>query len=378
MAHYNAYSDFFMALPKLLFVFLLASPTLVSAAGVLNSVTISPIRPTATETIVVTVQGTFPTGGYTIAQPLPVLFSGNEVVVTVASTSPRGAVIQVLTDFDVTASIGNLKEGNHSITARLTEDGRVVDSRSIAVLIGPPVDNVQRIALVSAASFSSVVAPGAIVSAFGRSLTASTATAAGPAQTIVGGVSVVVRDSGGRQGPAEILFVSPDQINFVLPEWTSLGLYSMNIASGSDPVKSVIGEAYATAPALFSANGTGKGPAAALALRIRDGQLNYVPVFRCDVGGGHCETTPVSREPGDDLYLVVFGTGVRRMKDLRLFEATLGDQSLDISYAGPQGEFAGLDQINARVPPSFSGHGEMDFVLNLAGRKSNSIKINLR
>jgi len=47
-------------------------------------------------------------------------------------------------------------------------------------------------------------------------------------------------------------------------------------------------------------------------------------------------------------------------------------------FAGPQGGFIGLDQVNVRLPRVLAGRGDLDLNLTVDGKSSNSLKINIR
>jgi uncharacterized protein (TIGR03437 family) len=81
---------------------------------------------------------------------------------------------------------------------------------------------------------------------------------------------------------------------------------------------------------------------------------------------------------GEDLYLILFGTGFRRASSVR---AELGGQSVEVVFAGKQGdssELAGLDQINLRMPKNLRVSG--DAVLNVIvdGHLANSLNIRVQ
>ncbi len=44
-------------------------------------------------------------------------------------------------------------------------------------------------------------------------------------------------------------------------------------------------------------------------------------------------------------------------------------------YAGLQGDFFGLDQVNVRIPRSLIGRGEVDIVLTVDGKVANTVKV---
>lgn len=45
---------------------------------------------------------------------------------------------------------------------------------------------------------------------------------------------------------------------------------------------------------------------------------------------------------------------------------------------GPQGSYAGLDQVNVVLPRSLAGRGEVDVLLTVDGRAANPAKINIK
>jgi len=49
-----------------------------------------------------------------------------------------------------------------------------------------------------------------------------------------------------------------------------------------------------------------------------------------------------------------------------------------VVFAGPQGQFTGLDQINVQLPASLAGKGEVDVVLTVDGVVANTVRANLQ
>ena len=81
----------------------------------------------------------------------------------------------------------------------------------------------------SAAAPSSAIAPGSLASLYGQNLAAATAQAGSlPLPISLGGVTLAVTDSAGVQRNAPLLYVSPSQINFLVPD---------NVASGDGHVR---------------------------------------------------------------------------------------------------------------------------------------------
>ena len=47
-------------------------------------------------------------------------------------------------------------------------------------------------------------------------------------------------------------------------------------------------------------------------------------------------------------------------------------------YAGPAPGFAGLDQVNVILSRSLAGRGDVDLILSVNGKTSNTIALNIR
>jgi len=78
---------------------------------------------------------------------------------------------------------------------------------------------------------------------------------------------------------------------------------------------------------------------------------------------------------GDDVILLLFGTGLRGAQSP--VTATIGGQKADVVGAGPQSQFAALDQINVRVPRALAGKGECAIVVTADGKRSNAVTVNI-
>ncbi|MBX5496014.1 MAG: hypothetical protein IRZ15_11835, partial [Bryobacteraceae bacterium] len=97
------------------------------------------------------------------------------------------------------------------------------------------------------------------------------------------------------------------------------------------------------------------------------------PVFDCSAGAGQCVPRPIQFTLGERLFLSLFGTGIRNRPDA--VAARVNSEPVAIQYAGPQPEFAGLDQVNIELPPSLAGSGEVSLVLSVDGFASNVLTL---
>jgi hypothetical protein len=89
------------------------------------------------------------------------------------------------------------------------------------------------VATISAANFRSTVAPDSIVASFGIQLATGIKVAETvPLPTSLLGTVVTVRDSSGAALVASLLFVSPGQINYIVPAQAVAGAGTVVVTSG--------------------------------------------------------------------------------------------------------------------------------------------------
>ncbi len=232
---------------------------------------------------------------------------------------------------------------------------------------------------VSAANYSSSpLASEAIVSAFGTGLAVSTQNAATlPLPMVLAGTTVKVKDSVGTEREAALFFASPTQVNFQLPAGTANGSARITITAqnGSTFVSNV--EITNVAPAIFSADTTGRGLAAAQVQR--GASVNFEPMIKVDSLTGQLVAVPIDLGPASEqVYLVLYGTGIRLRSSLSNVTVTMGGVTAQVSYAGTQNGFVGLDQVNILIPRSLIGRGMVDVVLNVDGKTANPVKVSLK
>src|SRR5262249_16913131 len=178
---------------------------------------------------------------------------------------------------------------------------------------------------VSAASYlyPSPLAPESIVSAFGSNLATTAALATNlPLPTTLGGTTVMVN---GRA--AQLFFVSPTQINYQIPLETLAGIPApITIVSGDGSFSAAMIMTTRVSPGVFAANADGKGPAAAIALRVKAaGSQQSEPTVRFDSTENKFVTVPIDLGPEDDqVFLSIFGTGWRFRSSESAVKVTIG------------------------------------------------------
>ena len=213
---------------------------------------------------------------------------------------------------------------------------------------------------VSAASYNAeALAPEAIAAAFGSGLAIGTEIARSqPLPEELAGTRVRIN---GLLAP--LFFVSPGQVNFQVPAGVQSGRGVIEILSGDQVLSRGAISIGSVVASIFTSNATGGGAPAALA--TRDG-LSYATV-----GNPDGTANPVA---GGD-YLVLFGTGFRKVS-AGLVSISIGGREAPVLYAGPQGGFAGLDQINTRIPEGLSGPVNVDVTIGM--KKANRVTIQVR
>jgi uncharacterized protein (TIGR03437 family) len=225
------------------------------------------------------------------------------------------------------------------------------------------------------------LASEAVVAAFGQNLATQLAVADTlPLPTSLAGTTVKVRDSSGEERMASLFFVSPTQINYQIPWGLAGGGATVTITAGDGQVSTGTINIAAVAPGLFSAAASGQGVAAAVVLRVKaGGAQSYEPVAQYDASQNRFVALPIDLcEVSDQVFLLLFGTGFRNRRDPGAVTVKLDGMETEVLFAGPQGEFAGLDQLNLRIPRRLAGRGEVNVTLNVDGHEANPVKIHVK
>lgn len=219
-------------------------------------------------------------------------------------------------------------------------------------------------------------APDAIVSAFGSGLASiSLGASTNPPLTTLGGATVTVTDSAGTSLPAELLYVSSGQINYIVPDGLAAGAATVAFNSGSSTQTQKI-QLGSVAPGMFTFNAAGL--VAGSVLRVSgDGAQTPENFYQVD-GSGAVVPVPINLGPDtDQVFLILYGTGFRAAGTANT-TMTIGGQNAQVSFAGDQGAFAGLDQVNVLLPRSLAGKGSVNIVLTASGQTANTVNISVQ
>jgi len=115
--------------------------------------------------------------------------------------------------------------------------------------------------------------------------------------------------------------------------------------------------------------------AAATAIRVNaDGSQSPVTVFQCSSSTSGCAPVPIDLSSGP-IFLTLYGTGIRNRSALTGVVCTIGGANAMVQFAGTQGTFVGLDQVNVQIPASLAGSGQVMIALSVDGQAANLVTI---
>jgi len=250
------------------------------------------------------------------------------------------------------------------------------DAEQLPTLLAHPAPRSFRTAS-AAASYGFASAPGQLVAGYGSGLATETGPATEtPLPTMLKGAQVQLTDSGGNVSFAPLLYVSPGQINYQLPAGVTPGLATAAVLNGTATVASGALEVQAMAPTIFSANSTGQGVAAAQIQRVLPDGTQPPPedVAVYDPGSGQFVASPIAFN-GDTLFLILYGTGFDGASGVNGTTVSVGGMPTTVTYSGKQSQFVGLDQIDAELPSSLAGTGQVTVNVTVDGIAANPVTI---
>ncbi len=207
-----------------------------------------------------------------------------------------------------------------------------------------------QLTFVNGASFdgSQPLAPGSFATVLGQNLCSQTIAGAwiapGQLPTTLGGCSVMVNGA-----PAMLQYVSPGQINFIVPAGTGAGQAAVTINNGMQATPGTF-TAGPSGPGMFALNGMGMGEGAML---------------NAAMWGMSPFSTTTNGQP---TYLAIYVTGL----DLTAQPAvTIGGMPVQVMWFGNAPGYAGLEQINIELPTGMAGVGRAPVMVTSGGQSSN-------
>ncbi len=240
-----------------------------------------------------------------------------------------------------------------------------------------------RVVNVSAASFAAAqgLAVESLVAAFGSKLAVETRSAATtPLPTELAGTRVLITDSNNVEFAAPLFFVAPGQVNYMVPRGIANGPALVTIAAADGAISTGNITIADVAPALFTADASGKGLPTGLILRVKaDGAQVYEPLAQFNPATRRFDPVAIDvRNPKEQVFAVLFGTGIRYRRAPQALRATVGGLDVAIPFAGKQGGLLGVDQVNLLLPSQLAGRGEAEIQLFVDGKAANPVRVQIR
>ena len=233
---------------------------------------------------------------------------------------------------------------------------QIIGKFLLALSLGAGALSAQMMTVVNGASFdpNGPLAPGSFATMFGQNLCSQTAAgewiAPGQLPTELGGCMVTVNGM-----PAMLQYVSPNQVNFIVPEGLGPGQAQVVMHNGPQTMQGMmqVGQA---GPGIFGMGGMGVGQGAML-----HGTMWQPGPFSVTTNG---QPTPVS----------IFVTGLDLSTEP---EVTIGGIPVEVTWYGNAPGFAGLQQINIVLPENMAGVGMVPVAVTSNGVTSNVTFMNI-
>jgi uncharacterized protein (TIGR03437 family) len=236
--------------------------------------------------------------------------------------------------------------------------------------------------VVSAARYTGAISTPMIVSAFGTGLaTGVTGSGTLPLQTTLSGRQVIITTAEGFELACGLLYVSPTQVNFIIPSIPNQSLTGqagvpalIQLRAAGQTIREQAITLRSTAPSLFSANGSGQGVAAASVQRTTtNGTVREESVAQFDSTKQAYVPAPIPYTSATNrLVLSLFGTGFVTTLSVT---AKVGGVTVPVIYAGPQAGLDGFNRIDLDLPNTLAGKGLVDVVINDDGIAANTLSI---
>ncbi len=224
--------------------------------------------------------------------------------------------------------------------------------------------------VVNAASFAppgNPISPGQFVALFGTGLAPGNAVAKPPYPSSLSGVSVQVNGK-----PAPVYFVSPGQINFLVPYATTGSTAAIVVQNGGANSNTVTVPVAPTAPGIYTLDQSGSGPGAIL-------HADYSVVDA---------SNPASAGETVLIYLTGMGTVSPAVADGTagtagtLYRATGADPTVlvagqpgTVRFNGLAPGYPGLYQINVTLPAPLANSGALPLAIQTANAYHDQVDI---
>jgi uncharacterized protein (TIGR03437 family) len=320
-------------------------------------------------------------GSQTITFPALPRHSYGDPPFTVTASASSGLPVTISVVSGPGTVVGNVVTltGTGAVTLQASQPGNAnyLPAASVEQQLQIASSLLQIDTVVNAASYSAgSFAPASYAVVFGAGLGNAAQSSAGLTSTL-GGSSIQVVDALGKASSALLYYVSPAQMNFLMPSNLRPGMAKLTVLNQAGISSTTQITVSAVSPGIFSADATGTGLAAGSALRVSaDGTQTELSIGNCNGTPLICTPIPIDLGgPTDAVYLSLYGTGIRGRSMLTDVSAAIGGVKSKVLYAGAQPNFQGLDQVNLQIDQSLRGRGAVPIVVSVDGVASNGVTI---
>jgi len=223
--------------------------------------------------------------------------------------------------------------------------------------------------VINAASFAppgNPISPGQFVTLFGTGLAASNRTATPPYPATLNGVSVLINNK-----PAPIYFVSPGQLNILVPFATTGSTATIVVQNNGVNSNTVTVPVAPTSPGIYALDQSGSGGGA-----ILHADFSLVNAAKAAIGGetvlvyltglGTVSPTLADGTAGTS------GTLYRADTDLTVY---VGGEQGKVEFKGQAPGFPGLYQLNVTLPQFLKASGNLPLALQTSTAYHDQVDI---
>jgi uncharacterized protein (TIGR03437 family) len=236
--------------------------------------------------------------------------------------------------------------------------------------------NHKSVVAVDAASYTLAVTPGQIVALFGAELTNVTGSASAELLPLPRTLQNTMVCVNGVAAP--LFFASNGQINFQVPYSTAVGLATLLVLRADGSAAQSFVNVYPTLPALFAANASGKGQAAALngdftpnTATKRAQRGSFVILFGTGTGTGLNNGSGQSFVPQDGEAASDNPFSVTNSLPVVM----LGGTAAPVLFSGLTPGLVGLWQVNVQIPDTAPSGTSVEVQMSLGGRAANRVTV---
>jgi uncharacterized protein (TIGR03437 family) len=151
----------------------------------------------------------------------------------------------------------------------------------------------------------------------------------------------------------------------------------VTIKSGGGASSSQQIQVGSVSPGIFTINSAGL--VAANVLRVSNGNQTYEDVYQMDPSGsGGIVARPIDLGPSTDaVYLLLYATGLRAAGTGGV-SVKIGGVDAPVLFAGANGQFVSVDQVNVQIPRSLAGRGDVALVLKASGSQAYTTHLTIQ